>query len=224
MNSERYFSKWQKHDNGPAVKIQLERTPSVAVLDRRRMFELFTALKTMGKVQQQGSASTASLASLVKQQHTANASKDLQKSESQVVDEIISLWTKIVIEDAEEMKKFQENVVNMQNDGFRQLDMLKAVLEQIFSVFLVDMQNMSKISNQNPGLEAAVMDLEAQLKALRAKLAEEADRSRQLEDENSRLKVLLAGANLDNEHLRGRVKEFEGLNKDKNDRIRRYAF
>lgn len=211
----------QKHDNGPAVKIELERTPSVAVLDRRRMFELFTALKTIAKNQQQGTGSAAAMSSLSKQQHTANAAKDVQKGEAQIVDEIISIWTKVMVEDAAEMRKIQQNVVSMQSDGFVQVDMLKAVLENMFNVFIVDLHNVSRLSTTNPALETAVMDLEAQIKALRAKMAEEADRSRQLEDENSRLKVLLAGANLDNEHLRGRVKEFEGLNKDKDDRIRR---
>lgn len=219
----------QKNGDGRTVHFPLERISSAEIADRRRLFELFTAMKAVSKNathQSQAPTARATLSGMLS--HTVS---DNSKSESQLVDEIVALWTKIVMDEESEKRMIVENVLTMQNEAHEQLVNLKAVLVQMCNVFLVTMQEIHDKCHVQKAADTTklVNDLEGQLKALKAKYDEEVKHSEDLkvrveamdglEEKLQQLKMLLTGANLDNEHLRGRIKELQVAAVDKDGRI-----
>jgi chromosome segregation ATPase len=168
----------RKQGTGQIITVHLERASSAGIADRRRLFELFNALKVAAE-----------------KSHAAEKNTNPRGggTESQIVDDIIALWTKMVQEDDSCTKQVKENVTNMQHDCYDELAKLKTVLEQLYwKIHENVMDAHDKGGASVPALESEI----------------------------ARLKTLLAGANLDNENLRGRAKELETQNKNKDNLLK----
>ena len=136
----------QKARTGQVHMVKLERIASAEIADRRRLFELFTALKTSSHnvkgdtVRSAGQAFASSIG--IKMSRDANpvpfmtqlshtprgTERDSNKSIDQLVDDSIALWSKMVKEEEETKAIVMQNVICMQDDGYDQLEALKDVL------------------------------------------------------------------------------------------------
>lgn len=227
--------------HNPSQDVTLYRIASAEIADRRRLFELFTALKTNSVKTEQNSveraaagfASSIGISRLGAKSPSAMESvpfmsqlnhsrsptpRDSGKSVAQLVDDSIALWTKMVKEEEETKAIITRNVTNMQDDGYVQLELLKDVLSQLYNIFMKDMLAFAK-SRKSEDLAPLVNDLEAQLRQLRQRNSELQAKTEDLEGENAKLKTLLAEANRDKDRLKVQIAELQAQAKEKDARM-----
>lgn len=94
------------------------------------------------------------------------------------------------------------------------------VNSQLFTAFIKDLQKFASVK-KSEDLGPLVADLEAQIKALRERQSDALQNNTQLEDENARLKAMLAEANRDRDRFKGRCSELEAQSSAKDKQIKR---
>jgi len=227
----------QKVRTNQIHEVSMVRVASSEIADRRRLFELFTALKSSAQKEQTAGSTSRSFASSIGMRspgrdamesvpfmaslsHNRGPERDGSKPIGQLVDESIELWSKMVKEEEEAKVQMMQNVVTMQDEGYEALASLKEVLSQLFNVFLQDLQKFAGVKAAE-NLAPVVADLEAQLKALREKYNGAMQTNGDLEDENARLKAQFAEANREKERYKGRCIELEATALEKDKRIQK---
>eukprot|EP00960_Hanusia_phi_P062195 765084-Hanusia_phi.AAC.2 len=92
-----------RHQNNEITEVKLRRVASEIIADRRAMFEIFTSLKNRAK-----------------DEHLTS-----------LLDEAISLWTKMLKASADHDRKISENVVKLQNTGQNSSKQIQEILEML---------------------------------------------------------------------------------------------
>jgi hypothetical protein len=111
----------QKPASGIVQSINLVRMPAAEIADKRRLFELFTALKTKSKNAAHGQQGGS--------EHKGGI--DVSKGFGQLVDESVALWSKMIFEEAWQKHQIVLNAKDIQEEGMEIVNTLQGNLDKL---------------------------------------------------------------------------------------------
>jgi hypothetical protein len=111
----------QKPASGIVQSINLVRMPAAEIADKRRLFELFTALKAKSKNAAHGQQGGS--------EHKVGI--DVSKGFGQLVDESIALWSKMIFEEAWQKHQIVLNAKDIQEEGMEIVNTLQGNLDKL---------------------------------------------------------------------------------------------
>ena len=121
--------------------VVLVRMPTADIADKRRLFELFTALKAKSKTALLDSTTLPRNAGASAEINLPNAAGgnrrmvlDVSKVCGQLVDESVALWSKMVFEEARQKHQIVMNAKDIQHQGVEIVDDLQGKLDQLMQL------------------------------------------------------------------------------------------